>query len=160
MVLERWRPRWGLSTWRPFRDLDDWQQQLEDFFGQSMLKSNGDRTWMPHIDVFEKGDNLIVKAELPGMKEEDIDVSVVGDMLTIRGEKKAESEIKDEDYYRCERTYGSFYRSVSLPSGVDSSKIEANYEDGVLEVTLPKSPEVKPKKIAVSAKKKALSKTK
>ena len=115
---------------------------------------------MPHIDVFEKGDNLIIKAELPGMKEEDIDVSVVGDMLTIRGEKKAESEIKDEDYYRCERTYGSFYRSVSLPSGVDSSKIEANYEDGVLEVTLPKSPEVKPKKIAVSAKKKALSKTK
>jgi HSP20 family protein len=157
MVLERWRPRWALRTWRPFSDLDEWQQQIEDIFGQSMLKSNGDRSWMPHMDVFEKDDNLVVKAELPGMKEEDIDVSVDGDMLIIRGEKKAESEVKDEDYYRCERTYGSFYRSVSLPSSVDSSKIEANYENGILEVTLPKSPEVKPKKIAVSAKKKALS---
>jgi HSP20 family protein len=158
MVLERWRPRRGLTIWRPFRDLDEWQQQIEDFFGQSMLRPNGERYWMPHMDVYEKGDNLVVKAELPGMKEEDIDVSVVGDRLTIKGEKKAESEVKDEDYYLSERTYGSFSRSVSLPSSVDSSKIEANYENGVLQVILPKTTEVKPKKIAVSAKKKEISK--
>ena len=157
MVLERWRPRFGLRTWRPFRDMEEWQQQIEDFFGQPMLRPGVDRNWMPHMDVYEKGDNLVVKAELPGMKEEDIDVSVVGDQLTIKGEKKAESEVKDEDYYRSERSYGSFYRSISLPSDVDSSRIEANYEDGVLEVTLPKSPEVKPKKITVSTKKKEIS---
>lgn len=112
-------------------------------------------TWAPAVDVFEKGDKLVVKAEVPGMKEDDIHVSVEGDMLTIRGEKKTESEVKNEDYYRCERSYGSFLRSVALPSTVDASKIEADYEDGVLEVTLPKKPEVKPKKVAVKKKEKA-----
>jgi len=82
---------------------------------------------------------------------------VVGDTLSIRGEKKTETEIKDEDYYRCERSYGSFYRSIPIPSNVDANKIEASFEDGVLEVALPKSAKVKPKKIAVSAKKKAIS---
>ena len=109
---------------------------------------------MPAVDVFEKGDKFVVKAEIPGMKEEDIDVSVAGNMLVIKGEKKTESEVKEADYYQCERAYGSFYRSIPLPSTVDTDKIEADFEDGVLEVTLPKSAEVKSKKVAVSAKKK------
>jgi HSP20 family protein len=116
--------------------------------------------WMPAVDVLEKDDKFVVKAELPGMKEEDISVSVVGDTLTIKGEKKTETEVKEEDYYRCERAYGSFYRSIPLPSTVDAGKIEASYQDGVLEVTLPKAAEVKPKKIAVSAKKKAIKEAK
>jgi len=78
---------------------------------------------------------------------------LAGDTLTIKGEKKSESEVKEEDYYCCERSYGNFYRSIALPSTVNASKIEANYEGGILEVSLPKAPEVKPKKIAVSAKK-------
>ena len=110
---------------------------------------------MPAVDVFEKEDRFVVKAELPGMKEEDIDVSVIGDTLSIRGEKKTETEVKEKDYYRSERSYGSFYRSIRLPSGVDADKVEASFEDGVLEVTLAKSARAKPKKIAVSAKKKA-----
>jgi HSP20 family protein len=110
--------------------------------------------WAPAIEVFEKEDKFVVKAELPGMKEEDIDISVVGDTLTIKGERKAESEVKEEDYYCCERSYGAFSHSIAVPSDVDAKKIEASYEDGVLEVSLPKAPEVKPKKIAVSAKKK------
>jgi HSP20 family protein len=110
---------------------------------------------MPAVDVFEKEDKFVIKAELPGMKEEDIDVSMVGDTLFIRGEKKAEAEVKDEDYYRCERTYGSFYRSIPLPSTMDADKIEASFEDGVLEVVIPKSAKMKPKKVAVAAKKKA-----
>jgi len=114
---------------------------------------------MPAVDVFEKEDRFVVKAELPGMKEDDIDVSVVGDTLSIKGEKKTETETKDEDYYRCERSYGSFYRSIPIPSNVDADKIEASFEDGVLEVALPKSAKVKPKKIAVSAKKKAAKST-
>lgn len=110
---------------------------------------------MPALDVFEKEDKFVVKAELPGMKEDDIDVSVVGDTLSIKGEKKTETEVKEEDYYRCERSYGTFYRSIPIPSNVDANKIEASFDDGVLEVALPKSAKVKPKKIAVSAKKKA-----
>jgi len=113
-----------------------------------------ERGWAPAIEVFDKEDKFVVKAEVPGMKEDDIDVSVVGDTLTIRGEKKAETEVKEEDYYCCERSYGSFSRSIALPSHVDANKIDADYENGVLEVSLPKKPEVKPKKIAVSAKKK------
>ena len=115
---------------------------------------------MPAVDVFEKEDRFVVKAELPGMKEEDIDVSVVGDTLSIRGKKKTETEAKEEYYYRCERSYGSFYRSIPLPSNVDANKIEASFEDGVLEVALPKSAKIKPKRIAVSAKKKATKSTK
>ena len=156
MVLERWRPRWGITPWRPFRELEEMERRFEDLFGQPMWRWPAEeRGWMPAVDVFEKDDKFVVKAELPGMREGDIDVSVVGDTLNIKGEKKTESEVKDEDYYRCERTYGSFYRSIPLPSTVDANKIEASFEDGVLEVTLPKSAEVKPKKIAVSAKKKA-----
>ena len=104
-------------------------------------------------NVFEKEDKFVVKAELPGMREDDIDVSVVGDTLTIKGEKKTEAEVKEDDYYHCERSYGSFFRSVALPSHVDAKKIEASYEEGVLEITLPKVPEVKPKKVPVTVKK-------
>ncbi len=110
--------------------------------------------WSPAVEVFEKEDKYVVKAELPGVKEEDMDVSVEGETLTIKGEKKSESEVKEDDYYRCERSYGSFYRSIALPATVDAKKIEASFEDGVLEVILPKAAEVKPKKITVSTKKK------
>ena len=102
--------------------------------------------WTPPIEMIEKEDKFIVKAELPGMKKEEIDISVVGDTLTIKGERKAETEIKEEDYYCCERCYGSFFRSITMPATVDAKKIKATYEDGVLEVSLPKAPEVKPKK--------------
>jgi len=154
MAIERWRPRWGISPWRPFRELEEWERRFDDLFGRPLWRLPvEERGWMPAVDVFEKEDRFVVKAELPGMKEEDIDVSVVGDTLSIRGEKK--TEIKEEDYYRCERSYGSFYRSIPFPSNVDANKIEASFDGGVLEVALPKSAKIKPKKIAVSAKKKA-----
>ena len=160
MVMERWRPRWGITPWRPFRELEEMGRRFEDIFGRPFLPTvwrrlhMEERGWAPPIEVFEKEDKFVVKAELPGMEEEDIDVSVTGDTLTIKGERKAEAEVNEEDYYCCERSYGSFLRSIALPSTVDAKKIEAGYEDGVLEVTLPKATEVKPKKVAVSAKKK------
>ena len=160
MTMERWRPRWGITPWRPFRELEDMERRLDEVFGRPFLPALWrrfpleTRGWAPAVDVFEKADKFVVKAELPGMKEEDVDISVVGDTLTIKGERKAETEVKDEDYYCCERSYGSFSRSIGLPSTVDAKKIEASFEDGVLEVSLPKAPEVKPKKISVSAKKK------
>jgi len=110
--------------------------------------------WAPAIEVFEKEDKFVVKAELPGIKEEEIDISVLGNMLNIKGERKVESEVKEQDYHCCERSYCTFSRLITVPSNIDAKKIEATYEDGVLEVSLPKVPEVKPKKIAVSAKKK------
>ena len=161
MTMERWRPARGLTPWRPFRELEEMERRFDEIFGRSMLPSIWRRlpaeqmAWAPNIDVFEKDDKFVVKAEVPGMKEDDIHLSVEGDVLTIRGEKKTESEVKEEDYYRCERSYGSFFRSVALPSTVDASKIDADYEDGVLEVTLSKKPEVKPKKVAVKKKEKA-----
>jgi len=160
MAMGRRRPGWGIIPWRPFRELEEMERRFEDIFGRPFLPSAWrrlpieERGWAPPIEVFEKEDKFVVKAELPGMKEEDIDVSVVGDTLTIKGERKAETEVKEEDYYCCERSYGSFFRSIALPSTVDAQKIEASYEDGVLEVSLSKATEVKPKKITVSAKKK------
>ena len=161
MTMERWRPTRGLTPWNPFRELEDMERRFGEIFGRSILPSTWRRlpaeqmAWAPNIDVFEKDDKFVIKAEIPGMKEDDIHVSVEGDILTIRGEKKTETEVKEEDYYHCERSYGSFLRSVALPSTVDASKIDADYEDGVLEVTLSKKSEVKPKKVAVKKKEKA-----
>ena len=160
MVLEKWRPSRGMVPWQPIRAMEEMERRCDEMFGRGFLPSMWrrfpleERGWAPALDVFEKEDKFVVKAEIPGMKEEDIDVSVVGDMLTIKGEKKSETEVKEEDYYCCEHSYGSFSRSIALPSTVDATKIEAAYENGILEVSLPKAPEVKPKKIAISAKKK------
>jgi len=102
--------------------------------------------------MFDLKDKVVIKAELPGVDREDLGISITGDILTIDGERKAEEEVKDEDYYCCERYVGNFSRDVHLPAGVDTEKIEANYENGVLEIALPKVPEVKPKKISISVK--------
>jgi HSP20 family protein len=107
----------------------------------------------PALDVFEKGDAFVVKAELPGMKQEDIDVSVSEDILTIKGERKKESGVKDEDYYRNEIAYGGFYRSIKLPSSVDAKKIEAVYEDGLLRLTFQNMPGTKSQKVTIQVKK-------
>lgn len=158
MVLDIWRPRGRVAAWRPLKDLEDIERRFDEMFSRSWpalwAHAPEEKAWLPSVDVFEKNGNLVVKAELPGMKEEDIDVSVEGDMLNIRGEKKTESEVKEDNYYQSECSYGSFLRSVPIPSNVDSSKIAAEYENGVLQVTLPKLAGEKPKKIAVAAKKK------
>jgi HSP20 family protein len=160
MALEKWRPGRGLVPWRPSKEFDEMERRFEDIFGRSFWPATWRRIpmaefgWVPAIEVFEKEDKFVVRADLPGMKEDNFDISVVGDTLTIKGERKAETEVKEEDYYCCERSYGSFSRSITIPSNVDANKIEASYDDGVLEVNLPKAPEIKPKKVTVAAKKK------
>ena len=160
MAIEKWRPTRGLTPWSPFSEIDEMERRMSEIFERPFLPSIWRRlpveqmVWAPAIDVFEKGDKFIVKAEVPGIKEDDIHVSVEGDMLNIKGEKKTESEVKEEDYYRSERSYGSFFRSIALPSTVDAGKIEADYDNGVLEITIPKKPEVKPKKVAIKKKEK------
>jgi len=99
--------------------------------------------------MYEQDEALVVKAALPGMEKDDIQVSVRGNTLSITGERKVESEVKEENYYCCEQRYGKFSRSISLPAGVDTEKISASYKNGILEVTLPKTEEVKPKQIEI-----------
>ncbi len=108
--------------------------------------------WVPQMDVYEKDGKLVVKAELPGMKKEDVEVTVEEGDLVIKGERKTESEVKQEDYYRSERSYGSFYRRVPLPEGVDPEKATATYADGILEidVPLPAKPKQTERKIPVA----------
>ena len=97
----------------------------------------------PALDVYEQKDDLIVKAEIPGLTKDEIDISLEGNTLTIKGEKKKEEEVKEEDYYRCERTYGAFSRSVELPVAVQTHKVNAAFKNGVLEIRLPKTEEAK-----------------
>jgi HSP20 family protein len=160
MTMERRKPDQNLTKGQSLREMEETGRRFEDVFGRPVLPGiwrlfpSEEMIWAPAIDVVEKEDNFLVKVELPGVKEEDVSVTVAGDTLTIEGEKKAESEIKKKGYYYTEASYGSFSRSITMPSTVDSNKIEANYDKGVLEITLPKAAEVKPKRIAVAAKKK------
>jgi HSP20 family protein len=160
MAMERRRRDRELVPWRPFQDLQEMERRFDEMFGRPFWPMTWRRIptiepgWLPAIEVFEKEDKFVVKADLPGMKQEDIGVSVVGDTLTLKGERKSETEVKEEDYHCCERSYGSFSRLISLPSNVDAKKIEASYEDGVLEIILPKAPEIKPKKVTITTKKK------
>jgi HSP20 family protein len=119
--------------------------------------SNDEALWAPAINVTEKEDKFVAKVELPGVHEEDVNVVVMGDMLIVEGEKEAETEVKKKGYSYSETSYGSFSRSLAIPSIVDSEKISANFDKGVLEIDLPKSAKVKPKKVSVSTKKKEKS---
>jgi HSP20 family protein len=148
MDLVPWRPFGGeLSSLR--REMD---RMWDRFFGEAPLGRRIGEEWWPSVDVSETKDNLVVKAELPGLEAKDVDVSISGDVLTIKGEKKKEEEEKDEHHHYVERCYGSFQRSFRLPTNVKSDKIDASFEKGVLKVTLPKVEEAKKKKIEVKAK--------
>jgi HSP20 family protein len=108
------------------------------------------RSWTPAVDILEKNGDLILRAELPGVNEKEIDLKLDGNVLTLRGERKVEDERKDNNYHRMERFYGTFSRSFTLPESVDRDHIKADYKNGVLTVTLPQKPEVKPREITVS----------
>lgn len=127
---------------------DEVNRLFDDFFGGLMLQSSkGD--WAPAIDVSETDAQVVVKAELPGMDPKDIDIALLGDSLTIKGEKREEKSERDENYYRMERRYGSFQRSINLPASVDSRKVTAAYKNGVLTITLDKREESKARSIKV-----------
>ena len=143
-------PRWS--------EIDRWFDRLtEDFwrrpFSSLMLGERWPLPMMsmkaPSLDLFDEKDELVVKADLPGMSKEEIEVTVTGSVVTIKGEKKKEEEVKEKDYYRRERSYGSFVRSVELPCEVKSEQIKANFKDGVLEVRMPKTEEAKKKSVAI-----------
>jgi HSP20 family protein len=131
---ERMFENWFEDFWsRPFPRL--WRPNLARLRSMSFEA--------PALDVYEQKDDLIVKAEIPGLTKDDIDITLDGNTLTIKGEKKKEEEVKDDDYYRCERSYGAFLRSVDLPIAVQTDKVNASFKNGVLEVRLPKTEEAK-----------------
>lgn len=144
-----------LVRWDPIREFAQMQDRLNrvftDAYGRSTdegLMTGG--TWVPPVDIFQNGEQeLVLKAELPDMTREDIDVTVDNGTLTIRGEKKLSSDVKEEQFHRIERRYGAFSRSFSLPQTVDPNRVSAEYKHGVLTVRLPLREEAKPRSIKV-----------
>jgi HSP20 family protein len=146
---------------RSLMDLGRWERDMdrmmEDFFGRRLRPwwperwsgTEGFDMKTPAVDVFEEKDDVVVKAEIPGMDKDNIEVTLGDSTLTIKGEKKKEEEIKEENYYRSERSYGSFVRTVDLPKEVHADKVKATFKNGVLEVRMPKTEEAKAKEIKV-----------
>src|SRR5262245_3398534 len=147
----------AIVRWEPFRDLVSLQERMNRIFDDAFRGSRGGQdewalggSWAPSVDIYEHGGNLVLKAELPGVDAKDVDVRVENNVLTLRGERKLDNEVKQENYHRVERSYGSFSRSFTLPNVVDTDKIKAEFKDGVLQLVLPKKEEAKPKQIAIS----------
>lgn len=141
-----------ISRWDPFRDMTVLQDRINRLFNESAGRTENasSRTWSPVVDIIETESDLVVRAELPGMNRDDIDIEVTGESLNIKGERKFDEESK-ENYIRVERPYGPFQRSFSIGVPVQPDKVKASYRDGLLEVIIPKAEEVKPKKITVNA---------
>jgi HSP20 family protein len=122
------------------RLLRDFGMPRRSWFTQSPFRSAGEEAWTPRIEVFQKGDRCIVRAELPGLKKEDVQVEMTDDAITIRGERREEHEEEREGYYHSERNYGQFYRSIPLPEGVISESAQATFNNGVLEISMQAPP--------------------
>ncbi|NPA39745.1 MAG: Hsp20/alpha crystallin family protein [Thermodesulfobacteria bacterium] len=142
-------------VWRPIQELKKEMDRIwQEFFGKGFAPEKWEGIeWVPAVDVSETDDAVIVKVDVPGVKPEDMEISLVDNVLVIKGEKKREEEEKKENFYRMERFYGSFMRSIQLPCEVEVDKIEANYKDGVLKIILPKKPEEKKKVIKINVEK-------
>ena len=148
MAIIRWRPR---REWDPFADMLDLQNNINRLFNLSLTRKGeeGIAGWSPNVDIYKEGENYILKSELPGITKDDIDITIQDNLVTIKGSKKEEKEVKEDDFYHCERRFGSFQRSFELPSPIDKKNVKASYKDGVLEVILPVAEEAKPKQIKI-----------
>lgn len=156
MSLVRWNPSRELAAFPT--DILNMQREVNKMFNSFFRGDTQDdggmipSVWTPAVDVAEHENQYVVKVELPGVTKDDVKITIQENVLTIRGEKKQETETKDSNFHRVERSYGSFQRSFSLPTHVKNEKIEASYKDGILTVTLPKAEEAKPKQIEVKVK--------
>ena len=142
-----------IARLEPFRGLSAFQDQFNRLFSDTFrnpAEESALTTWAPAVDIYETPNELVVKADLPDVNEKDIDVRVENNLLTIRGERKSEKSVSEENFLRVERTYGSFSRSFSLPNTVNAEGIGAQYKNGVLTVTLPKREESKPRQVKVN----------
>lgn len=143
----------SLSRWDPFRDISKAQDQLNRFLEDAFIRRSNDSsltTWAPEVDIHETQDSLVLEADLPGMDEKDLDIRVENNMLTIRGDRKFEKKVSEENYLRVERAYGSFSRSFSLPNTLNPDSVKAEYRNGVLTIRVPKREEAKPRQVKVN----------
>lgn len=155
MALEIWRPRWGVRR-SLFPEVSRMEREMEDLFGRFVRGVPGREAeplvWSPAIDVIDRKDEFQLRADLPGLTEKDIEVTVKDGALTLRGQRAEEKETKEgEEYYCCERWSGAFSRTLTLPQGVNAEKVSASFKNGVLEVHIPKTKEAEGKRIEIKA---------
>lgn len=137
----------ALTRWEPFAELGELRSRLDRMLGEL---TDGERTWMPAIDVERDNGNLVVRADVPGIKPDEVKIEVQDDILTVSGSHKESKETKDKHYLRRERRYGSFSRSMALPAGVDPKKIKAKTHDGIVEVMIPLPKEAKKETVTIT----------
>ena len=144
-----------LVRWNPIGDTFSLRNHMNRVFGDFYFPTNREEgdlpmwNWNPVVDVYDNDDNIVLKAEIPGIDKKDIEIDVKGRVLTLKGERSSDNEVKEDNYYRRERCFGKFERAFNLPVNVELDKIKANYKDGVLEIEIPKPEEKKPKQITV-----------
>ena len=153
MVLQSWLPRLR-TQWDPFAEMQDLEGEmnraLKAFSGRARRTATHPEVgWTPPADIYETKDEMVIVLELPGVNQKEVEISLVGDTLNVRGERRRAEEVEGDDYHRVERTFGPYFRALVLPSVVDSSRIKAVYKDGLLEIRLPKREEAKPRVIPV-----------
>jgi HSP20 family protein len=152
-MMDRYRSRRRpMAVWNPFREMEEMEQMMNENFGRpSMWRRvpEDEYIWAPSIEMFEKNNSYILRLEIPGVSPEDVDISLTGETLTVKWERKAPEDIRDEAYQVCEMCYGSFTRSISLPEPFDSAKIKATFENGILDIRIPKAEEAKPRQIKI-----------
>ncbi|KPK78757.1 MAG: molecular chaperone [candidate division Zixibacteria bacterium SM23_73] len=144
----------AIIRWDPFRDLMTLREKMNRLFEEAFITRGEEKelfsgTWTPSIDIYETEHALILSAEVPGIEENDIEIKIEDNTLTLHGERKFNKETKEENYHRIERAYGSFHRSFTLPNYIDQDKIKAEHENGILKITMPKKKELKPRKVNV-----------
>ena len=147
-----------IVRWDPFRELVSMGDEIGRWFGDSAERDKEERKsvmWAPRVDIKETENEVVVKADLPGTKMEDIDVSVDENQLVIKGERKFEKEEKEKDYIRVERSYGSFYRSFDVGVPIKADEVKASYKNGVLEINIPKAEVKKAKKVEITSEEKS-----
>ena len=142
-----------IVRWEPLRELSSLQNEMNRLFNtvfDTPQANSGNRRWVPAMDLVENDDHFVLRADLPGLAEDDVKIELEDNVLNISGERKAEHEERKEGYYRVERASGSFSRSLTLPEGVDPEAVSASFDRGVLEVRIPKPEQRKPRKVAIS----------
>jgi HSP20 family protein len=144
----------AIIRWDPFRDMVTLREKMNRLFEDSLAQKGEDKdmiasNWAPAVDIYETANELVLTAEVPGIEEKDIEIKVEDNTLTLKGERKFEKETKEENFHRIERSYGSFFRAFSLPNSIDPERIQAEHENGVLKVVMPKRQELKPKTVKI-----------
>lgn len=144
----------AIIRWDPFRELVTMREKMNRLFEDSLAQKGEEKdmistNWAPAVDIYETSNELVLTAEVPGIEEKDIEIKVEDNTLTLRGERKFEKETKEENFHRIERSYGTFFRAFSLPNSIDPERIQAEHENGILRVIMPKRQELKPKTVKI-----------